>query len=163
MTKTGPKISKFSQNWPKNIQNLCKLPQNSYSRQKVRDLDSKSYCWSSNLLGTSCPGAATISSPALTHRLQWHTYCKIQNGRMGIPKGHLGLERGIFVGYLLLLITLAKFFFRCVSTSINHKFPPSLPPSLCQGDLEKLRIPQHNRVLFESSWSWIWKHGNMEI
>ena len=44
----------------KNIQNVLKLPSKSYSWQKVRDIPSKSYCWSLNLLGTRCPGAATI-------------------------------------------------------------------------------------------------------
>ena len=41
---------------------MRKLLQKSYPRQKTRDLASKSYCWSPNLLGTPCLGAATISS-----------------------------------------------------------------------------------------------------
>ena len=41
-----------------------KLLKNPYSQQKTRDLPSKSYCWSQNLLGTSCLGANTISTSA---------------------------------------------------------------------------------------------------
>ena len=62
MTKICPKVLRIRQYWPKNIPKVRKLMQKSYSRQKVRDFPSKSYCWSPNLLGTPCPGAATISS-----------------------------------------------------------------------------------------------------
>ena len=57
-----PKNIKILAHWPKNISKVRKVPQNSYSLQKTQDLPSKSYWRSPNLLGTSCPGAATISS-----------------------------------------------------------------------------------------------------
>lgn len=67
---------KNEQNWPKNVENQANCPQNiqkvrkllqnSYSGQKTRDFPLKSYCWSPNLLGTSCLGAATISSSGCT-------------------------------------------------------------------------------------------------
>ena len=54
-------------NQSKDVQNILKvliLPSISYSWQKVRDIPSRSYCWSLNLLSTRCPGAATICSSA---------------------------------------------------------------------------------------------------
>ena len=62
MTKIKPKFLKIRQIAPKKPQNVQKLLQKFYSRQKAREFPSKSYCWSSNLLGTSCLGAATICS-----------------------------------------------------------------------------------------------------
>ena len=38
-------------------------------KKKQRDLTSKSYCWSPNLLGTWCLGAATISSSGFRYGL----------------------------------------------------------------------------------------------
>ena len=57
-----PKNVENQANWTKNIQKVNKLLQKFYSQQKAWVLPSKSYCWSSNLLGTSCLGAATICS-----------------------------------------------------------------------------------------------------
>ena len=48
----------------KNIQNVRKLLENSYSGQKPWDLPLKSYCWSPNLLGSSFPASHTISTSA---------------------------------------------------------------------------------------------------
>ena len=67
-----PKNVENQANWPKNIQKVHKLLQKFYSQQKARELPSKSYCWSSNLLGTSCLGAATISSSAVPNKT-YHT------------------------------------------------------------------------------------------
>ena len=58
MTKIHPKMLKIRQIAPQKIQNVNKLLQKFYSRQKTRELPSKSYCWTSNVLGTSCLGAA---------------------------------------------------------------------------------------------------------
>ena len=68
-------------------QKVRKLPPKFYSRQKIRYLPWKSYCLSLNLLGTSCPGAATICSSAasslacfdLLHKQSLHgqiSYCQ---------------------------------------------------------------------------------------
>ena len=59
-----PKNVKNQANWPKNFQKVRKLLQNFYSQQKARDMPSKSYCWSQNLMGTSCLGANTIFTSA---------------------------------------------------------------------------------------------------
>ena len=67
MTKIHPKMLKIRQIAPQKIQNVNKLLQKFYSRQKTRELPSKSYCWTSNLLDTSCLGAATICSSARVH------------------------------------------------------------------------------------------------
>ena len=55
-------MAKFSPKMSKPAQKIGELPSKSYSWEKVRDISSKSYCWSLNLLGTRCPGAATICS-----------------------------------------------------------------------------------------------------
>ena len=57
-----PKITKNYENWPKNIQKVCKLLQNSYLGQKPWDFPLKSYCWSPNLLGSSFLASDTIST-----------------------------------------------------------------------------------------------------
>ena len=78
------------QNWPKNVENkangprnipkVCKLLKRSYLWQKVRDLPSKSYCWSPILLRTLCLGATTISSsgPVFSSRVLFgHTLSSV--------------------------------------------------------------------------------------
>ena len=55
-----PKNVENQQNWPKIIQKMRNLQQNSYSGQKPRDFPLKSYCWSPNLLGSSFPASDTI-------------------------------------------------------------------------------------------------------
>ena len=55
-----PKNVENQQNWPKIIQKMRNLQQNSYSGQKPRDFPLKSYCWSQNLLGSSFPASDTI-------------------------------------------------------------------------------------------------------
>ena len=59
------KMSKISTKCPKLVQNCPKISEKRWSylqNQNVWDLLSKSYCWSLNLLGAGCPGAATICS-----------------------------------------------------------------------------------------------------
>ena len=51
---------KIRQIEPKISKKCIKLLQKFYSQQKAREFPSKFYCWSSNLLGTSCLSAATI-------------------------------------------------------------------------------------------------------
>ena len=63
-----PKNVENQANWSQNIQKLCKLLQNSYSGKRERGRPLKSYCWSPNLLGSSCLAAATICSSAHHHR-----------------------------------------------------------------------------------------------
>ena len=59
--KNYPKLFKISKTLSR-IQKVLELFSKSCYCQKVRDISSKSYCWSPNLLGTRCPGAATICS-----------------------------------------------------------------------------------------------------
>ena len=57
-----PKNVKNQANWTKNIQKSISYCKNSTHDKKVWEFPSKSYYWSSNLLGTSCLGSATICS-----------------------------------------------------------------------------------------------------
>ena len=66
-----PKNVENQANWPKNIQKVHKLLQNSYSGQKPWDFPLKPYCWSPNLLGSSCPTADTICTSGAI----WYSLC----------------------------------------------------------------------------------------
>ena len=70
LSKSVKKCPKSIVKFPNSVQEcpnhtkMVELPSKSYSWKKVRDIPSRSYCWSLNLLGTRCPGAATICSSA---------------------------------------------------------------------------------------------------
>jgi len=74
----------------KSILKVLDFPSKSYSRQKMRDITSRSYCWSLNLLGTRCPGAATICSSVLqrkmSNRVNRGKICLLKGGNRFYPK-----------------------------------------------------------------------------
>jgi len=84
MTKIDPKLSKIGQIDPKisiKCLNYCKNP--------THDLASKSYCWSPNLLGTPCLGAATISSSVYTPPRNPDRHCPDKEIWQETPDDHL--------------------------------------------------------------------------
>ena len=89
-SKLAKKWPKLTQRWPKltpkywksgkltqNIQKVCKLLQNSYSRQKPWDFPLKTYCWSPNLLRISFPASNTISTFDKKHVWEYKTWHKM--------------------------------------------------------------------------------------